>query len=152
MSTRDDALARLDFFVGDWTTEATFPPDSPIGPLTGTARSSFAWALDGAFLLQRSEVEAPVPSGLMLVAAAADGAYTQHYFDSRGVVRLYAMTFDGMVWTLTRETPDFSPLDFAQRFTATVEDGGRTMRGAWEICEDGTTWRKDFDLVYRRAG
>jgi hypothetical protein len=152
MSTRDDARARLEFFVGEWTMAATFPADSPMGAVTGTARSSFEWALDGAFLLQRSEAEPPVPRGLMLVDALDDGSYTQHYFDSRGVVRLYAMTFDGARWTLTREGPDFSPFDFAQRFVATLEDGGRTMRGAWEMSEDGTTWRKDFDLVYSRAG
>jgi hypothetical protein len=152
MSDRDDARARLEFFVGDWTMEATFPADSPIGPVTGTARSSFEWALDGAFLLQQSHAEPPVPRGLMLVDALDDGSYTQHYFDSRGVVRLYAMTFDGTCWTLTRESREFSPFEFAQRFTATVEAGGRTMRGAWEAREDGGTWRKDFDLVYTRVG
>ena len=24
-------------------------------------------------------------------------------------------------------------------------------RWAWEICEDGETWKKDFDLTYRRT-
>ena len=48
------------------------------------------------------------------------GAYTQHYYDSRGVVRLYAMTFSDGLWALTRESPDFSPLDFQQRFTGTL--------------------------------
>ena len=42
-------------------------------------------------------------AGLMIVSADLEtGAYTQHYYDSRGVVRLYAMTFAGGVWTLTR--------------------------------------------------
>ena len=30
----------------------------------------------------------------MIGPDAGDG-YTQHYFDSRGIARLYAMTFDG---------------------------------------------------------
>jgi hypothetical protein len=29
----------------------------------------------------------------MVSADSETGAYTQHYYDSRGVVRLYAMTF-----------------------------------------------------------
>jgi hypothetical protein len=35
---------------------------------------------------------------------------------SRGVVRIYAMTFDDGVWILRRESADFTPLAFAQRF------------------------------------
>src|SRR5690348_16055459 len=80
------------------------------------------------------------------------GAYTQHYFDSRGVVRLYAMTLAGGVWTLTRESPDFTPLDFRQRFTGTFSADGNTIDGAWESGRDGGGWEHDFALTYRRAG
>jgi hypothetical protein len=115
-------------------------------------RSTFEWVLGGAFLLQRSEVDHPsAPDGLILVGPGDTGAYTQHYFDSRGVARVYAMTFDGRRWTLTREAPDFTPLEFSQRFTGTFEDGEQTIRGAWEVCHDGTTWQKDFDLVYTKT-
>jgi hypothetical protein len=41
------------------------------------------------------------------------GGYLQHYFDSRGVVRLYAMTFEDRVWTLTRTKRDFGSLTAA---------------------------------------
>lgn len=33
---------------------------------------------------------------------------------------------------LTREVPDFSPLDFGQRFTGTFSADGDTITGAWE--------------------
>ena len=46
---------------------------------------------------------------------------------------LYDMSFDGYTWTLTRRAADFSPLDFAQRFTADLGDGGDTLTGRWEI-------------------
>jgi len=92
--SRADALARLDIFVGEWVVEARFPgADGPAG------RSRFEWALDRQFLIQRTEVPVPeAPDGLMIIGAdLATGAYTQHYYDSRGVVRLYAMTFaDGV--------------------------------------------------------
>ena len=144
-----DALARLEAFVGAWNLEASFPhlPDVDV-----RARTDFEWVLDHTFLLQRAEISLPeAPDGYMVIAVDTDrDAYTQHYFDSRGVVRTYQMTFDGRVWTLTREKPDFSPLDFSQRFTGTFDDDGTTIRGRWEICHDGTTWEHDFDLTYSK--
>ncbi|MGH8983719.1 MAG: DUF1579 family protein [Acidimicrobiia bacterium] len=144
-----DARARLEAFVGAWNVEVSLP--APPGADV-RARTSFEWILDRRFLLQRAEVSIPeAPDGLMVIALDADGdAYTQHYFDSRGVVRTYAMTFDGGVWTLTRETPDFTPLEFSQRFTGTFDDDGTTIRGRWEICHDGTNWEHDFDLTYSK--
>ena len=47
-------------------------------------------------------------------------------------------------------TPDFSPLDFAQRYTGTFSDDGTTIAGRWEIAHDGSTWEHDFDLTYTR--
>ena len=93
------------------------------------------------------------PDSLAIVAAdPRTGGYTQHYFDSRGVVRLYAMTFTDGVWTLIREAPDFSPLDFRQRFTGTFSADGNTITGAWEKTADGGEWEHDFALTYRRTG
>jgi hypothetical protein len=38
----------------------------------------------------------------------------------------------------------------AERWTARFEDGGRTIRGTWELAEDGEDFRPDFDLNYRK--
>jgi hypothetical protein len=62
------------------------------------------------------------------------------------------MSLEDGVWTLRREAPDFSPLDFAQRYTGTFSDDGTTIEGRWEIAHDGSTWEHDFDLTYVRAG
>jgi hypothetical protein len=143
-------MERLEPLVGEWSLEAIFP-QAPPSDVRG--RVTFEWTLDRQFLVQRSEIPHPTaPDGLAIIAPAADGeGYTQHYFDSRGVVRLYAMTFGDGVWTLERHTPDFSPLDFWQRFSGTFGDEGKSIRGAWEICHDGSTWDHDFELVYRRV-
>ncbi|HEY8046201.1 MAG TPA: hypothetical protein VIF35_18185 [Streptosporangiaceae bacterium] len=155
---RPAALARLDVFVGGWSMEAQFPGDQPSpsgaagrGPM---ARSRFEWALGGQFLLQHTEIPIPeAPDSLAIVGAnLRTGGYTQHYYDSRGVVRLYVMGFTDGVWTLTRESPDFSPLDFRQRFTGTFSQDENTITGAWEKCPDGAGWEHDFALTYRRAG
>jgi hypothetical protein len=153
-----DALARLGFFIGDWSMEARFPGPQPTPPgAAGSgalARSRFEWALGGRFLLQHTEIPAPeVPDSLAIIGTdLRAGGYTQHYYDSRGVVRLYAMGLADGVWTLTRESPDFSPLDFRQRFTGTISEDGNTITGAWEKCLDGGEWEHDFALTYRRAG
>ena len=103
-----EQMDRLSPLVGEWSVETSL----------GAARATttFEWALDGTFLLQRSQIDIrEAPDGLCVIAPDGDD-FRQHYFDSRGVVRLYAMTFDGRVWTLRREEPDFTPLNFAQRF------------------------------------
>ncbi len=61
------------------------------------------------------------------------------------------MGFAGGVWTLERNEPDFSPLDFRQRWTGTFSPDGGTITGRWEIAH-GDDWETDFDLRYERAG
>jgi hypothetical protein len=77
-------------------------------------------------------------------------AYGQHYFDSRGIARLYAMSFDGREWTLERHAPDFSPLDFRQRWLGTFSADGDRIGGRWETSQDGRGWELDFELFYHR--
>jgi hypothetical protein len=72
----------------------------------------------GEALVQRTTVPVPdAPDSCCVVVGLDDGGYMQHYFDSRGVVRLYGMAFDGSPWTLERTKPDFTLLEFHQRFT-----------------------------------
>jgi hypothetical protein len=136
--------------IGTWTVEAEFPT---LGVVRG--RTTFDWLLGRRFVLERSEAEhpdAPDSHSVLAPDPARPGGFVQHYFDSRGVVRLYEMAFDGRTWTLERRTPDFSPLDFAQRFTADLGDDGDTIAGRWETAPDGEEWRLDFWLTYRRTG
>lgn len=142
--TAEDALARLDVLVGAWTIEATWPHGS-LPP--GSGRSSFEWHESGAHLVQRSTIDlAEAPDSTSIIGCdAANGTYTQLYADERGVCRTYAMSLDDRAWKLWREGPPFD-----QRFAATIEDGGNTLTGGWQIAEDGD-FRTDFDLVYRRV-
>jgi hypothetical protein len=145
------ALADLGPFIGTWDMEARFPPEAAVPEIEGEATTTFEWVLDEAFLVQRSNAPAPIPQGLCIIGEdQSTGGYTQHYFDSRGVARVYAMTFDGVTWTLERVRADFTPLDFSQRYVGTFEDDGNTIRGAWEIRHDGGQWQTDFELSYHR--
>ena len=157
MTTLDEqdvgrALDRLEPFVGEWEIEAVFPQGSPAGVDQVRGHATFEWILGRAFLVQRSTAPDPVPDGFCIVGVDPErDGFTQHYFDSRNVARLYAMTLDGARWTLTRESPDFTPLEFSQRFTGAFEDDGTVIRGQWEIRHPGADWAHDFELIYSRA-
>ncbi|MDQ6775208.1 MAG: hypothetical protein M3071_03080 [Actinomycetota bacterium] len=141
---RIGALQRLEAFVGAWREEVA-GADGNAGTMT------FEWALDRQFLLQRSELADPeFPDSFGIIAVAEDGSYTQHYFDSRGVVRVYAMDLTDGTWTLVRDAPDFTPLDFSQRFIGKFAPDGATITGAWQTATDGGDWQRDFDLTYTR--
>jgi hypothetical protein len=143
------AMEGLAPFIGEWSLDASFPGAPPNGPL---GRTVFEWTLGGQYLIQRSEIPHPdAPDGLCIVGFdLAAKKYVQHYFDSRGVARVYAMTFNEGFWELRRESPDFSPLDFMQRFIGTFTADGQTIEGAWETSNDGSAWERDFGLTYRR--
>jgi hypothetical protein len=147
-TARDAAMARLEAFTGEWVMEASFP-----GGQGGTGRAVFEWALDRQFLICRTEARGGPPDGLMVIGYdPGRPPYRQHYFDSRGVARIYAMDLSDGVWTLLRDSADFTPLDFAQRYTGRFATDGRRIDGHWETAQDGTTWELDFHLSYTKAG
>jgi hypothetical protein len=140
----DEALVKqLQPLVGEWRLQAPFP-EAPSG------RVVFEWMAGERFLVQRWEVPIPeAPDGIAIIGANPEGdGYLQHYFDSRGVARVYRMSFTGSEWRLWRDSADFSPLDFSQRFTGTLSGDANRIEGTWEICHDGKTWERDFDLTY----
>jgi hypothetical protein len=147
---RDERLDRLQVFAGEWRLEApTFPLPAE---LAESARASFEWGLDRMFLFEWSVIPGPVaPDGLCVVGLDSEGGYTLHYFDSRGIARVYAMTFDGCEWTLERNAPDFAPLTFHQRWLGTFGSDGNTIEGRWESSPDGRQWELDFELFYHRV-
>jgi hypothetical protein len=144
---RSAALERLQPFVGEWRLRVGFDTSLEVTTV-------FEWALGGQFLIQRTEVPHPdAPDSMIVVSPDHEGdGYTQHYFDSRGVVRLYAMTFRDGLWTLHREKPDFTPLAFSQRFTGRFGEDGRTIQGRAETSHDGgQTWELDFEIAYTKV-
>jgi hypothetical protein len=146
---RHPASRLLEPLVGKWSMQADFPgaPASDLRGITG-----FEWVAGETLLLQRWDVPHPdAPDGVAIIAFdAGKHTYLQHYFDSRGVARVYEMSVTAGVWTLTRIAPDLSPLDFSQRFTGTFSVDHNTIDGRWETSDDGSRWEHDFDLTYTR--
>jgi hypothetical protein len=112
------------------------------------ARTTFEWLEGKAFLIQRFRTDHPTaPSGIAIIGPAAGGdTFLQHYFDSRGVARVYQMSLDAGVWRLWREEPGFW-----QRYTGAISDDGARITGAWERSADGREWQHDFYLSYIKA-
>lgn len=141
-------IEELEPFVGVWRMQTSFAAGADLP----RAETRFEWLEGGRFLIQRWFVEHPdAPDGIAIIGFDDErGTYLQHYFDSRGVARLYKMSFEDGVWRLWRDEPDFSPLDFSQRFTGRFEQTTNTIAGSWEISSDGSVWERDFDLTYER--
>ncbi|MDQ0428593.1 hypothetical protein QOZ98_001419 [Planomicrobium stackebrandtii] len=148
LPARKEMLRHLDFFIGTWKVEITHPHLEPT-PIIG--HTSFEW-LDDSYVVQRMHIEKPeFPSSMIVYEWHSEtGRYLQHYFDSRGVTRLYQMTFEDRVWKLWRDSPDFSSLDFCQRFVGEIDEAGNTIESSWEQSGDGVSWTHDFKVLYRR--
>jgi hypothetical protein len=140
------AVERLDAFIGEWSIEAG-PPAGPSWP--GEGRVSFEWLEGRAFLIERWRIDLPeAPDGIAIIGAGdKPETFRQHYFDSRGVHRIYEMSVDDGVWKLWRDAPD----PFPQRFSGTFSDDGSAIAGRWEKAEDGSKWETDFDLTYTKV-
>src|ERR1043166_2490662 len=94
-------IEQLEPLIGEWQLEVDIPGADGV-----RAGATFDWILGGAFVEQRSEVDHPAaPNGVCIIGANGD-AFTQHYFDSRGIARVYEMTFEGGHWELLRIRPD----------------------------------------------
>jgi hypothetical protein len=143
--TAEQALRELEPLVGEWRLEASGPDGEP---WPGEGRAAFEWHESQAHLIARWTVSFPgAPDGIAIIGCdAANGTYSELYSDERGVCRIYDMSIGDGEWRLWREGEPF-----AQRFTGRFEDDGGKIAGRWEIAEDGTSFRTDFELIYIRV-
>ncbi|MCW2543296.1 MAG: hypothetical protein JWM40_848 [Frankiales bacterium] len=127
----------LDRLLGTWDTSMQHVqlPD----PITG--RQVFERVLGGAFVMQRAAGDNPdIPQAIALFEDTA-----VHYFDSRGVTRLFDLEVTDSSWSMIRRDPDFW-----QRSTTRFV-GSDLMEAVGENSHDGgVTWEHDFTMSYTR--
>ena len=155
--TSDPTLAQLARLVGTWTTEASHPA-LPGVVVHGTVEAE--WLEGERFLIQRARTDhADFPDSVSILGfterdrvggaagseLASEPRLTMHYFDSRGVFRVYEVSVEHGGLRFLRNAPGFS-----QRFSGTFEDGDRTLTGRWQSCEDDVHWADDLQITYRR--
>ena len=131
-------------FLGDWTLTITnqWWLDDPTTVTSGTA--SGEW-LDDSFIRLQAKFGGEPTWDFVFGRNDARDEFIALYHDERGVLRVFQLTLDDGAWTMSRADPDFH-----QQIVGRVE--GDRMVGRADASEDhGTTWRKDFDLVFERA-
>jgi len=120
-----------------------------------TGSSTFEWLAGERFVIYRSHYEHPdIPDALSIIGDT-DGLH-MHYFDSRGVYRLFELTTidDGWAIAMGRESPtgSFAPGDkpFSQRLTFRFDDADQTMSGKGQLSHDDVKWDDDLEITYLR--
>lgn len=131
--------------IGRWETEGAHPM-LPGESIRGTA--TFEW-LDGQrFVIWRSHYDHSELPDAITIVGVTDGKLCMHYFDHRGVYRVYATSLDDATWQYWRDAP---PPDLSQRFTGTFSSDGNTITGRGRLSRDGSAWEDDLALDYRRV-
>lgn len=128
----------LDRLLGSW--QFTMQHVAVAEPVTG--RQGYERVLDGAFVLLRWHYDREdFPDAL---AVLDDRSY--HYFDVRGVIRLFDVEMSDAGWSMIRRDEDFW-----QRSALTF-DGADAMVGHGENSyDDGATWQHDYVIRLVRA-
>ena len=129
----------LDRLLGTW--DFTMKHVAMTEPVVG--RQGYTSVLDGRFVhLDWTYAHPDFPDALALLDSSA-----MHYFDVRGVVRVFAMTLDEAGWTTERRDDDFW-----QRSRVRF-DGPDAMSGVGENSHDeGRTWEHDYAISWSRSG
>jgi hypothetical protein len=141
---RNPSVDSMDILVGEWAltlTDAWFLESLDVRQ-QGHAR--VRW-LGDAFLELHAELEGEPVWHFVFGRSDPDEQLVALYHDPRPTSRLFLMTFGDGAWHMWRDDPDFH-----QRFVASV--GPDRIEGRWDASDDeGTTWRKDFDLIFERV-
>ncbi|MBI1256473.1 MAG: hypothetical protein GC204_03290 [Chloroflexi bacterium] len=138
-------LEHLNLLVGEWNLEFIFAND-PDHHLHG--REDFEWMKDRIFLVEHWHVAHPNATDRIGIIGANDAgeSFTMHSFGSSGVTRIYSMSLNNGVWKLRYDEPGLT-----QRFEGKFSDDGNTITSYWERSTDGSSWERDFDLIYSRV-
>ena len=141
-TTPNPQLEPFDPLVGEWTIEAAH---RLLPGVVVRGSTVFEWLEGEQFLIQRSRMEHPdFPDAIAIIGVLGDGL-AMHTYDSRGLYRVSATSFDDGVWRIWRDAPEFSA-----RFEGTFADGGDTIQGLFQISHDDATWEDDMEITYRK--
>jgi hypothetical protein len=140
--------------IGAWHGEGDVPAQPPIKVASDATIERL-----GEFIVFRSVgYPAEMPDTIAIIGGAPDGEpQPMHYFDSRGVKRLFMTALEGSTWRIWRAPgEDWNGPDgpgFNQRFIGEISADGTTIVGRWErgLGQAGDEWSIDFPITYVRT-
>ena len=131
-------MSALDRLLGTW--EVTMHHSAMSEPVTG--RQRYERVLDGAFVLQQWTYDPPdFPDAMALLS---ENRY--HYFDVRGITRVFDLDIDEAGWSMI-----FLDEDFSQRHTARFHGPDVIDSTGEKSFDTGVTWQHDFTMTYQRV-
>jgi hypothetical protein len=146
-------MKQLEPLIGEWHGDGEIPMDHPMkiseegrSSASGSSSSSARWPSRRRW-----------PDSISIIGGATEGEpQPMHYFDSRGVKRLYLTAVEGSTWKIWRAPgEDWNGPDgpgFNQRFIGEISADGRTIAGRWErgMRDAADEWETDFPINYVR--
>jgi hypothetical protein len=147
-------MKQFDPLVGEWHGEGEMPIDPPMKISVEAKISRLGKFIVFSTLAKPVEV----PDSVSIIGGAPEGEpQPMHYFDSRGVKRLFMMAVEGStlkIWRAPGE--DWNGPDgpgFNQRFSGEISPDGKKITGRWErgMGDAGDRWEIDFPINYVRT-
>jgi len=130
-------LSKLEFFAGDWKSEATVI-GTPGKPSKYTSTSHAEWMEGGFFLIEHWDFELDGVKGKELSLKGYDPVrevYTYHAFTSHGESFYDTGRVEGGIWTWQREERSGARGRYTIKITSPASYSFR-----FEISRDGTNW------------
>lgn len=139
--------------IGEWHGEGAIPTEPPT-KMSAEVRIERL----GEFIVFNSVGEpAEFPDSISIIGGGPDGEpQPMHYFDARGVKRLFMTALEGTTWKIWRApAEDWNGPNgpgFNQRFIGEISADRRVIEGRWErgMGDAGDEWEIDFPLNYVR--
>jgi len=146
-------MKEFDRLIGEWHGEGEIPMEPPL-KISQEAKIERL----GKFIVFRSVGQpAEVPESISIIGGAPAGEpQPMHYFDARGVKRLFMTAIEGSTWKFWRAPgEDWNGPDgpgFNQRFIGEISADGKTIKGRSErgMGDSGDQWEIDFPINYSR--
>ena len=127
----------LDRLLGTW--HFTMTHTALAEPVSG--RQRYERVLNEAFVMLHWTYDHPdFPDAIALL-----DEHTYHYFDVRGVTRVFELTINDSGWSMIRRDEDFWQRSAGRfRGTGSIDSTGE------KSFDEGTTWQHDFSMSYTR--
>ncbi len=146
-------MQQFEPLIGEWRVEGEIPIEPPMKVFGSVTIRRL-----GELVVVDSVAEpGVVPDSLSIIGGGPDDEpQPMHYFDARGVKRLYLTTVEGSIWKTWRAPgEDWNGPQgpgFNQRFIGEISADGRTIEARWErgMGDAGGRWEIDFPITYIR--